>query len=122
MGLFARLFGRKPRPAERPDSRECVMVYLDGTSLPDEVYQQCDVMTLSERLGEALERQRLGEYDGDEQGSTETTLFMYGADAERLFRGVEGVLTAYPLCSNARVVIRRGPPGAPERELRLPRV
>ena len=122
MGFLARLFGGKPRPAQRPDSRECVMVHLDGTSLPDEVYQQCDVMTLSEQLGEALERQRLGEYDGDEQGPTETTLFMYGADAEQLFRGVEDVLRAYPLCSNARVVIRHGPLGAPERELRLPRV
>ena len=122
MGLFSRLFRRDPRPAERPDDRECVLVHLDGTSLPDEVYQQCDLMTLSGQLGEALEQQGLGEYDGDEQGPAETTLLMYGSDAERLFGGIEAVLRAYPLCQNARVVIRRGPPGAPEREVRLPRV
>ena|SRR5438132_4588458 len=121
MGLFSRLFRSEPRPAERPDDRECVLVHLDGTSLPDDVYQRCDVMTLSEQLGEALERQALGEYDGDEQGPAETTLFMYGSDAERLFNGIEAILRAYPLCQNARVVIRRGPLGAPERELRLPR-
>ena len=97
------------------------MVHLDGTSLPHEVYQQCDVMTLSAQLGEALERQGLGEYDGDEQGPTETTLFMYGSDADQLFRGIEAVLRAYPLCSNARVVIRHGLPGAPEREVRAGR-
>jgi hypothetical protein len=98
------------------------LIHLDGTSLPDEVDQQCDVMTLSGQLEEALERQGLGEYDGDGQGPAETTLFMYGSDAERLFSGIEAVLRAYPLCQNARVVSRRGPPGAAERELLLPRV
>jgi len=121
MGLFSRLFRSGSRPAERPDDWECVLVHLDGTSLPDDVYRQCDVMTLSGQLEEVLERQGLGEYDGDEQGPAETTLFMYGSDAARLFSGIEAVLRAYPLCQNARLVIRRGPPGAPERELRLPR-
>jgi hypothetical protein len=78
-------------------------------------------MTLAEQLGDILEQQRLGEYDGDERGPTETVLFMYGPDAERLFNGIEPVLRAYPLCQNARVVIRRGGPGAGERELRLPK-
>jgi len=41
-------------------------------------------MTLSEQLGEALEQKGLGEYDGDERGPTETILFMYGPDAERM--------------------------------------
>lgn len=122
MGLFSRPFRTGPRPPERPDDRECVLVHLDGTSLPDDVYEQCDVMTLSEQLGEALEQKGLGEYDGDERGPTETILFMYGPDAERMFSGIEAALRAYPLCQNARVVIRRGGPGAPERELRLPRV
>jgi hypothetical protein len=31
--------------------------------------------------------------------------------------GVESVLRSYPLCTNARVIIRRGPPGSPEREI-----
>ena len=52
-------------------------------------------------------------------GPTETTLFMYGPDAERLFAGVEATLRAYPLCRGARVVIRRGGPGAATREVRL---
>ena len=40
-------------------------------------------------------------------GPTETTVFMYGPDAERLYSGIEPVLRAYPLCQNARVIIRR---------------
>ena len=89
-------------PTERLDDRECVLVHLDGTSLPDNVYEECDVMTLSDQLGEAIEQRGFGEYDGDEHGPTETTFFMYGPDAERL-----PVLRAYPLCQNARVIIRR---------------
>lgn len=122
MGFFSRLFRGEPEPPKQSDNQECVLVHLDATSLPDDVYEECDVMTLSDRLQETIERHGLGEYDGDERGPTETTLFMYGPDAERLFAGIESVLRAYPLCQNARVIVRRGRPGAPERELRLPRV
>lgn len=44
---------------------------------------------------------------------------MYGPDSEKLFKAVEPVLRAYPLCKGARVVIRRGGPGAPERQVEL---
>lgn len=122
MGFLSRLFRTEPKPAAQPGKEECVLVHLDGTSLPDDVYEQCDVMTLSDELGAVLERQGLGQYDGDERGPVETTLFMYGPDAEQMFNGIEATLRAYPLCQNARIVIRRGAPGAPEREIRLPRV
>src|SRR5207244_10418556 len=47
-------------PTERLDDRECVLVHLDGTSLPDNVYEECDVMTLSDQLGEAIEHMASG--------------------------------------------------------------
>ena len=50
MGLFSRLFRSDPKPSEPPDGRECVLIHLDGTSLPDEVYQQCDAVTMSGEL------------------------------------------------------------------------
>ena len=62
---------------------------------------------VEDQLGEAIEQRGFGEYDGDEHGPTETTFFMYGPDAERLYSGIEPVLRAYPLCQNARVIIRR---------------
>jgi hypothetical protein len=121
MGFFSRLFRLGTHTQEPAEDQEYVLVRLDGTSLPDDVYEQWDLWGLSERLEEALEHQALGDYDGHETGPTETTLFMYGPDAERLYAGVEGVLREYPLCQNARVVIRRGGLDAPEREVRLPR-
>jgi hypothetical protein len=47
------------------------------------------------------------ELDGHETGPENTTLFLYGADAEALFRVVEPVLRDYPLCHGARVTIRQ---------------
>jgi hypothetical protein len=116
MSLFSKFFTRKepPRPTE-----QAVLVYLNGTDLPDNVYAECDTATLEDRLIEVIERDSLGEFDGNEVGPTETKIFMYGPDAERLFGGIESTLRGYALCQRARVVIRKGGPGAEEREVRL---
>ena len=119
MSFLRRLLGKGGPPAGGSANLQAVLVYLDGSGLPDDVYEQHDVATLEERLVEAIEGQRLGEYDGNEFGPGEVTLFLYGPDAERLFSGIEAVLRGYPLCRNARVVIRQSGPGAPQREVRL---
>jgi hypothetical protein len=115
MGLLKTLFGSKT-PAS---SQQAVLVYLDAENLPAEVYEECDLSTIGELLTAAIAKGKLGEFDGDGVGDGEAVLFMYGPDAERLLAGIEGTLRGYPLCSGARVVIRSGPPGSPEREVRL---
>jgi hypothetical protein len=100
-------------------SEQAVIIYLRGASLPHEVYEKYDVSTLEDQLRETIQRKGLGEYDGNEFGPDETVLYMYGPDAEHLFAGVESVLRAYPLCKEGTAVIRRGPPGAPQREVTL---
>jgi tetratricopeptide (TPR) repeat protein len=106
--------------AARPEPAEgAVLIQLDGRTLPDEVYQQYDLGTLEDQLAEIVETQGVGEYDGNEFGPETTTLFLYGHDAEALFKAIERAVRAYPLCQNARVTIRQGPPGTPERELIL---
>jgi hypothetical protein len=122
MGFLGKLFGKSGAPTTRPGppQEQAVLVYLDGTSLPDAIYEANDLETLEDRLVATLSRAGTGEFDGNEIGPTETKLFLYGPDAEALFRSVEEVLRSYPLCQNARVVLRRGGPGAPEQEIRLP--
>ena len=122
MGIFSKLFGKGEAPFVAPSTptQQAVLVHLDGTTLPDAVYREHDLATLEDRLIEAISAASAGEFDGNEIGPDETTLFMYGPSAETLFSAVESVLLAYPLCRNARVEIRRGGPGAPQRELRLP--
>ena len=120
MSIFKRIFGKTPLDqAQSEQSQQAVIVHLDGTGLPDHIYQEYDLATIEDRLIEVLERKRLGEFDGNEVGQGQATLFMYGPDAERLFDGIEQTLREYPLCQGARVEIRRGGPGAQQRELRL---
>ena len=117
MGWVSRLLGRDKAPTQ-DNGEQAVIITLNGTSLPDEVYEQCDTATLEEQLEEALGG--LGECDGTEHGESDTRVFLYGSDAEAMFRAVEPVLLAYPLAATATVIIRLGPPGAPERNVRLP--
>ncbi len=123
MSLLSRLFGKKAGPAPPPDPAssdlQAVLVHLDGVNLPDHVYQENDLATIESQVTEALSRLGLGICDGNEMGPTESTLFLYGPDAEKLFAGIESVLRANPLCQGARVVLRQGGPGSPEREIKL---
>jgi len=119
MRFLSRLFRRPAVTADAAKASQAVLVHLDGASLPSEVYAEYDLSTLEDQLIDAISEQSLGEFDGNEIGGGGAVLYMYGPDAERLFRGIESVLRAYPLCRNARVVIRAGEPGAPEREVHL---
>ncbi len=116
MGLLDLFRKKKPRG---PLPEQAVIVHIRGTGLPEEVYETYDISTLQDQLREVVEKYQLGEFDGNEHGPEGTLLYMYDPDAEKLFAGVEAVLRAYPLCKEGCVVIRRGPPGSPEREVEL---
>ena len=111
------------RPKEPSDgeaqSEQAVIVYLDGVGLPDQVYQEYDLATLEDKLSEVIELNSLGEFDGNEVGPGGATLFMYGSDAEKLFRGIVSALRACPLCQGAQVVIRYGAPGTEQRKVTI---
>ncbi len=120
MGFFDKIFGNKPRAAPQNSSpQQAVLVYLDATGLPPDVYERNDLSTLEDQLRGVLDNPSVGEYDGNEFRDATTVLYMYGPDSERLFASVEPTLRAYPLCRNARVLIRPGAPGTPPREVRL---
>ncbi len=116
MGIFDQLFGKKAKALLK--NEQAVIIHLDGMNLPDEIYATCDLMTLEEKL-QSVVRDGLGEYDGNESGPGETLVYLYGPDAELLFAAIEPVLREYPLCRNAKVIIRRGSVGASQREVRI---
>jgi hypothetical protein len=101
-------------------NEQAVLVYLDGKTLPKEIYEKYDLSTLEDQLIEAIESQSLGEFDGNEIGPEEIILYMYAPNSEALFAGIEPILLAHPLCQNARVMVRQGPPGSQVREFLLP--
>lgn len=116
MSFFSKLIGRA---SAKQVPEQAVIIYLDAQGLPDEVYAECDLLTLEEKLEAALEFGNLGTVDGNEIGPSEVTVFLYGADAEAIARGIAPVLREYPLCKGARVVVRRGAPGAEQREFQV---
>lgn len=108
MGLFGKSEKKIP---EKPE--ECVLVHFEAHPLPDEFW------TLDEILNDAMEKNDIGKFDGNEIGEDIATLFFYGPDAGELFLFVEPILQEYPMCHNARVILRRGGPGSSQTEFRL---
>src|SRR5688500_11266942 len=95
-----------------PPSAGAGLIRPDGTGRPGAAYAPRDRAPLGGQLRAAIARGDLGAYAGAETGPGETTVYLYGPDAERLFAGIDATLRANPLCRNAQVTIRRGPPGA----------
>jgi hypothetical protein len=98
--------------------QQSVAVYLDGTSLPDEVYANLDFDDMVSRLTTAAGAEG---YHGYWQGPQETGLFFFGRDAETTFAGLEASLRQMPIGQNARVVIRPTRESAHHRTVRMPR-
>ena len=99
-------------------THECLAIYLDGTSLPDDVYANLDFDAVVSEIATAAGRDS---YHGCWQGSEETGIFFFGANADDMFARVEPVLRDLPIGQNARVVIRHGKPSLNPREVRMPR-
>ena len=99
-------------------TQQCLAIFLDGTTLPEQVYADLDFDTVVTELGAAAGE---GSSRGFWQGPEETGLFFFGPDAEAMFGRVEPVLRRLPIGQNARVVLRHGKPELNPREVRIPR-
>ena len=113
------LFEQAGVEVERPFGlQEGLAVYLDGASLPDEVYAETDIDALMERLGAAAESAG-GELRNAWNGPAETGLYHYGPSADAMLVALQPVFDSFAVCQNARVVIRQGADGT-TRTVRLP--
>jgi hypothetical protein len=86
---------------------------------PDEIFDQLSV--LEDQLMAAIQHAKAGEFDGNEIGPEEFVLYMYGPDAEQLFKVVEPILRSSELVREATALIRPGPPGTAASRVRLGR-
>jgi hypothetical protein len=118
VGIFD-AFKKKPESRKEPLPEQAVLIALDGTGLPDSVYESYDLSTLETQIVNAIEGTGLGEFDGNEIGPQGASLYLYGPDAEKLYERIERILKQYPLCQSALVTIRTGPPGAPQHQVTI---
>lgn len=112
MGFFDKF--RAVEKAEAPTSAQHAVIvqfnYLPGT---------LDELTpLEDQLVAAVERAQVGQFDGNEIAldGRDTLLYMYGPDADKLFAVIEPVLLMWEPLSEARVLLRYGPPGIDTRQ------
>lgn len=81
---------------------EGLALFLNGSELPDEVYQSSDVNVVIEKLMEALgdtvKIRSYGEYE------TETALYFYGESFSDMQNRISRVVASEPLCEKCRVV------------------
>lgn len=122
MSLFSRLFGKSepnPEPAINP-TEQAVIVHVplsdEKSGTEDERLHLHD---LQRKMEEAIANSDAGELDGDEFGGGECVIYMYSADAHRLFGVVEPFLRADEVASRGHALIRLGPPGDPETRVEL---
>jgi len=79
------------------------------------------VFELEDALIEAIESSSAGEFDGNDVGQGECTLYMYGLDADALFTAIKPVIAAYSqMLSGGQAQLRYGPPDDGVREVEIP--
>jgi hypothetical protein len=104
----------QPQPQPQPCTAEHAVIARfrlsgDRYGEPDERAVIRDAQRL---LVEAIERAGVGEFDGNEFGAGEVTLYAYGPDADALFAVMEPTLRDVPF-RPARALLRYGSAGAP---------
>ena len=113
LNFLDRFLNSKPPLTSRPvPEDQAVLIYCEGEDLEASI-------PLQEKLIALLEDQQVGMFDGNEVGNGELVLFLYGPDAELLFKFIEPILRADDFCRGARIIIRWGGPNAPKREVTI---
>jgi hypothetical protein len=91
---------------------EGVAVYLNGTDLPPEVYESCNINTVIDTLNNLVEPDEGGGGNVVElwHGPTETAIYMLGVSSPMMQEAIAPFLAEYPLCQRARVAQFAPPP------------
>jgi hypothetical protein len=115
MGLLNKLFGRQK---SSPTTEHGVIIHFQyGKDNLDPLHQ------LESRLRSILADKTVGEHDGHEIAVdySDGFLYLYGANAELLFKKIKNTLESTDFMTGAKVKLRFGPPedGVKEIELTL---
>jgi len=80
---------------------EGMAVYLNGTDLPENVYKDCDVNYVIEKMNKKMNG--LGSMYSYFEGNKETALYFYGKSFEQMKQAIETFTAKYPLCEKCRI-------------------
>ncbi len=118
MGVLSKLLGTRKAVREVRPRHEVVVHFLYGSMNLQHVYALEDLLRI------AISDASAGEYDGREMADdcSDGNLYMYGPDAEQLYRAISPVLAACSFMHGAIVTLRFGPPKrkTPKRVIQIP--
>jgi len=118
MGLLSRLFGSKNSGKNGSSEQEVEVHFAYGSTNFQHVY------ALGDLLQNAIAEAKVGEYDGHAipADGSEGRYFIYGPDAEAIYKVIAPVLEASPLMRGATITLHYGPHrrGTPKRVIELP--
>lgn len=80
---------------------EGLALYLNGTELSEEVYQNSDIDYVIKKIDKELNGS--GCYYSHWEGSENTALYFYGSSFEEMKQRMTSFLSEYPLCQKCRV-------------------
>jgi hypothetical protein len=83
---------------------EGLALYLNGTDLPDDVYETCDSNHVYEQCDRLLAGRKhgVGEIVSHWHGPRESALYMYGPSFAAMLERIAPFLRDYPLCGKSR--------------------
>jgi hypothetical protein len=118
MGLLSKLFGARNTAKNGSSQQEVEVRFPYGSTNFQYVY------ALGDKIQLAINEAKVGEYDGHAlpADGSECRYFVYGPDAEAIFKAIAPVLEASPLMRGATVTLHFGPPSwrTPKRVIKLP--
>jgi hypothetical protein len=118
MGLLSRLFGSRNAAKKGASEQEVEVRFAYGSTNFQHVY------SLGDKIRLAIVEAKVGEYDGHAlpADGSECRYFVFGPDAEAIFRVIAPVLEASPLMRGATVTLHFGLPSwrTPKRVIKLP--
>lgn len=80
---------------------EGLAYYSNGTELPDEVYESCDINHVMEQMESAMES--IGSFYSYWEGNEWTALYFYGISFAEIKQKIEPFIASYPLCQKCRI-------------------
>jgi hypothetical protein len=119
MGLFSTLFGGKKQingQSRQSEPEHAVIVTFDyGIEGLDQLHQ------LGDKLEQAITDGQVGEYDGHEiaMDYSDGTFYMYGPNAEELFKVVKPLLETTEFMKGAIAKLRFGEAGSGAKEIEV---
>jgi hypothetical protein len=118
MGVLSKLLGTKNAARKVRPHQEVIVHFLYGSMNLQHVYALEDLLRM------AISDASAGEYDVREMSDdcSDGNLYMYGPDAEALYRAISPVLAGCSFIHGATVTLRFGPPKrkTPKRIIQIP--